>query len=391
DAGQPLDPDKVAEQVQNLKLPARIALPALLGNASYEQQLEAALNDNPQHPRPQVAKTAPIGAESVRMVPGENGLARLTTRLLKENFVTREAMKAPPKTSALNGNLNASQTGDVANEMLNEMQRNRGGDKVTEDESTYQVIVHLLNSPGTADWTGEVTGPPQLFVLQTVNIVAAGKTVIVLDKSNKKLWQAALTYDVSGGGEHLPGEQPQFGDGPVVEHGGTLYVIDQAVLSAYDLSTGNARWRVPSVGVVGLFFNDAGDVYVNTTTGNPDDIKYSRQIDINKNTEDVLLKINAKNGEILWRAKPGGFISYLSGKFIYTVQSFDPNPTDEDQLSDMTLQSPALLRIKRINPKDGRVLWDYERDSCPVDVQFKDNTIELIFKRTVQVLKYVTF
>lgn len=41
--------------------------------------------------------------------------------------------------------------------------------------------------------------------------------------------------------------------------------------------------------------------------------------------------------------------------------------------------------------QNGGVLQDYERDSCPVDVQFKDNTIELVFKRTVQVLKYVTF
>ena len=77
------------------------------------------------------------------------------------------------------------------------MQRNNGGDKVSEDESRYQVTVHIPNAPGIADWTGEVTGPPQLFSLKTVNVIAAGKTVIVLDKSNKKLWQAALTYDVS--------------------------------------------------------------------------------------------------------------------------------------------------------------------------------------------------
>ena len=53
-------------------------------------------------------------------------------------------------------------------------------------------------------------------------------------------------------------------------------------MSAFDLATGNARWRLPSVGVVGLFFDDQDNVYVNTTTGNPDDIKYSRQIDINQ-------------------------------------------------------------------------------------------------------------
>ena len=185
----------------------------------------------------------------------------------------------------------------------------------------------------------------------------------------------------------------QFGAGPCVEHGDTLYVFDEAVLSAFDLSTGNARWRLPSVGVVGLFFDDAGNLYVNTTTGNPDEIKYSRQIDISKSTDDVLLKIDPKTGKTLWSVKPGGFISYLSGKFIYTVQSYDPNPTDEEPMNDLALQKPAYFRIARINPENGRIMWEYydSRDRCPVDVRFKDNSIELVFKREVQVLKYLTY
>src|ERR1700739_4123566 len=89
----------------------------------------------------------------------------------------------------------------------------------------------------------------------------------------------------------------------------------------------------PSVWVVGLFFDDHNDLYVNTTTGNPDDIKYSRQIDINKSTAAVLTKIDPANGKILWSVKPGGFVAYLSGKYIYTVESYDPNPTDKEVLS----------------------------------------------------------
>ncbi len=118
------------------------------------------------------------------------------------------------------------------------------------------------------------------------------------------------------------------------------------------MNTGNARWRLPSVGVVGLFFDNQDNVYVNTTTGNPDDIKYSRQIDISRKTEAVLFKLDPKTGKTLWRIKPGGYISYLSGKFIYTIQSYDPNPTDEDVLNDMTasLQKPPYLRIARIRP-----------------------------------------
>jgi hypothetical protein len=390
--GQPLDPVKVAAQVQNLNLPARIALPALLGNAAHEQQLEAALKDDPQQPRPKDSNPARKEMENFQLIPAENGFVQFSSRLLEEHIVAREAMKAPPKKSALDGDLNAGNTTEAVNETLNEMQRNRGGDTVSEDESRYQVTVHIPNAPGIADWTGEVTGLPQLFSLKTVNVIAAGKTVIVLDQSDKKLWQAALTYNVSTGGG-FAGRESRFGAGPCAEHGDTLYVFDQAVLSAFDLATGNARWRLPSVGVVGLFFDDQGDVYVNTTTGNPDDIRYSRQIDVTKTTEDVLLKIDPKTGRTLWSVKPGGFISYLSGKFIYTIQSFDPNPTDGEVLSDTLqgLQKPAYLRIARINPKNGRVMWEHYQDRCPIDVRFDGNSIELIFKREVQVLKYLAF
>ena len=167
------------------------------------------------------------------------------------------------------------------------------------------------------------------------------------------------------------------------------------MLTAYELNTGDARWRLPSVGVVGLFFDDQDNVYVNTTTGNPDDIKYSRQIDITRKTEAVLFKLDPKTGKTLWTIKPGGYISYLSGKFIYTIQSYDPNPTDEDVLNDMTapLQRPAYLRILRIDPHNGRIMWEYHDPigRAPIDARFHENSIELIFKREVQVLRYLTF
>ena len=391
--GGPLDPQKVEAQAQNLKLPARIALPALLANAQHEQQLEAALKDDSQHPRPKISKPLQAKAESFQLVSGKNGFVQFSVRLLEKHLVARSAMKAPPTKSALDGDLNVTKTAEVANEILNEMQRNAGGDSVTEDESRYQVTVHLPNATSASDWTGQVVGPPQLFVLKTVNVIVAGKTVIVLDKANKKLWQAALTYSIAAGGGGFFREESQFGEGPCVEHGDTLYVFDQAVLTAFELNSGNARWRLPSVGVVGLFFDDKDNVYVNTTSGNPDDIKYSRQIDVSRTTDAVLFKVDPKTGKTLWSIKPGGFISYLSGKFIYTVQSYDPNPADEEVMNDMiaAMQKPPYLRIARIRPADGRILWEHYQDRCPIDVRFNDNSIELIFKREVQMLRYLTF
>ncbi len=391
---QALDPQKVAAQAQNLTLPARIALPALLGNAQHERQLESALKDSDDSSNKRGSRPEKHIAEHFQLIPSENGYIQFASHLLEEKFETRSAMKAPPAKSALNDpNLNASQTADVANEILNGMQRDNGGGTVTEDVSRYQVSLRRTDSPDVVDWTGEVVGPPQIFPLKTVNVITAGKTVIVFDKTNKKLWEATLTYSVLGGDTEFFKEAARFGAGPAVEHGDTLYVFDQAVLTAFDLATGNARWRLPSVGIVGLFFDDQGMVYVNTTSASPDDIKYSRQIDITKSTDDVLLKVDPQTGKTLWSIKPGGFISYVSGKFIYAIQSYDPNPDDEEELNDTMagLQKPAYLRLIRISPKDGRTLWDYEQDRCPIDWQFNENSIQFIFKREVQVLRYLSF
>ena len=320
---------KLAEQAQNLNLPATDCVAGAARQRDARATIVAELKDDnrgtsPAGKRQKTCKREP----PFTLVPDQNGYLQIAVRLLEEHIVTREAMKAPPKKSALNGDLTVPRRAEAANEMLNEMQRNNGGDKVSEDQSRYQVTLHRPDS--TARPTGPVKsiGPPQLFPLKTVNVLAAGRTVIVFDKSNKKLWEASLTYPISAGQRGFGEAEPQFGDGPCVEHGDLLYVFDQAVLSAYDLATGNARWRLPSIGVVGLFFDDQGMLYVNTTTGNPDDIKYARQIDITKSTEAVLFKLDPRTGKTLWSIKPGGFICYLSGKFIYTLQSYDPNPTD---------------------------------------------------------------
>jgi outer membrane protein assembly factor BamB len=389
----PMDPAKVAAQAQNLSLPGRLALPALLANSSEQERILAELKDQDQtasgaQPSARQPKPAQNEAGYFTLIPDQNGYVQFAVRLLESHIVTREAMKAVPATSALNGDLNSSQTAAVANETLNEMQRNRGGDKISEDESLYEVTLRRPDSTGAADWIGTVTGPPVLFPLKTVNVLAAGKTVIVFDKTNKKLWQAGLTYNVAGGGRSANGEAAPFGDGPCVERDGTLYVFDQAVLTAFDLATGNARWRLPSVGVVGLFFDDKGMLYVNTTTADPENIRYSRQIDITQKIEANLLKIDPQTGRTLWSVKPGGFISYLSGKFIYTVQSYDPG---DEEASPTGIQLPAYLKIRRISPADGRVLWDHEQDRAPLDVRFRDNSIELVFKKEVQILKFFSF
>ena len=391
--GGAMNPARVGEQAQNLSLPGRLALPAVLANESEQDQIAAELKADEQTPgsaRPPAKPQAPAqnATGQFTLIPGPGGYVEFAARLLESHIVTRDAMKAAPKTSALNGDVSAANETAAINETLNEMQRNRGGSTVQEDQSLYQVSLRRPDSTGAADWTGQVTGPPALFPLKTVNVLAAGKTVIVLDKTNKKLWNATLTYNVSADNRAASGETSPFGDGPCVERGDTLFVIDQAVLTAFDLATGNARWRLPSVGIVGLFFDDQGMLYVNTTTADPENIKYSRQIDISQKIEASLLKIDPKTGKTLWTVKPGGFISYLSGKYIYTVQSYDPGDQGGSPLG---IEMPAYLKIRRISPADGQALWEKDDDRAPLAVRFQNNSIALVFKKEVQVWKFISF
>ena len=404
-AGKALDPGKVAEQAQRLPLPARIALPALLANSMHQERIMQEANDEPDDSRPRPRQGASASrladnlqsAERYSVIPSQYGSVQFSARLLESRIVARDAMKAPPKRSVLDsGDLNVTKTADVANEILNEMQRNRGGNTVEEDESRYQVAIRRPDSAEAPDWTGEVAGPPALFPLKTVNVLTAGKTVIVFDKTNKKLWQATLAYSVlNGAGAFDEGafsrENTQYGEGPCVERGNTLFIFDQAVLTAFDLATGNARWRLPSVGIAGLFFDDKGMLYVNSTTASPENIKYSRQIDVNQKTDAIFLKIDPKTGKTLWNVKPGGFISYLSGKYIYSVYIHNTS-ADEEAAASVTgvAPNPPLIHIRRINPRNGEVMWDYFQARSPLDVRFNGNMIQLLFKKEVQVLKFLS-
>jgi hypothetical protein len=383
DTGRVMDPAKVAAQAQHMTLPERIALPALLANSWSQERALAEVNDEPANKSRGAA--APSHFESVALVPTRDGLLEFSSRLLEQKTVTRAVMKAPAK-SALDGAVNVTQTAEVANEILNEMQRARGGESIQEDVSRYGVT---LRRSGVSDaWQGEVIGSPRFFPLDTVTVVAGSKTIIVLDQADKKLWQSTLNYDLARGPSFLDEESNPYGQGPCVERKDALFVFDAGVLTAFELKTGNARWRLPSVGITGLFFDDQGMMYVNSTTASPESIKFSHQININQKAVSVVLKINPASGKILWTAQPGGLVNYVAGKFIYTVQSFAPEEEEDNPYRQETgFEAQPYLRIQRLNPRNGHPMWEHFQQRAPLDVRFDKNIIRLVFKKEGQVLK----
>jgi outer membrane protein assembly factor BamB len=385
DAGKPMDPAKVAAQAQNLSLPARMALPAVLANSWSQERMLAELDENPR-PRSQ-APALPRPTEHFTIFPTGDGYLEFSSHLLERKTIAHSTLKPAPAKSVLEGPVNVTQSTEVANEILNEMQRERGAGVIQEDVSRY--AVKLRHSATGETWTGEVVGEPALLPLESVNVLAANKTLIVFDKANRKLWQTTLNFNLAH--DFQTAEPiPTYGHGPCVEYKDALYVFDPGVLSAFELKTGNARWRLPSVGITGLFFDDQGMLYVNTTTASPDQIKLSHQIDINQKIISVVLKVAPANGKILWSSQTAGLVHYVSGKFVYTLQSYEPEEEDDNPYRQETgFEKQPYLRIKRLNPKSGREMWEHFQQRAPLDVQFDKNYIRLVFKKEVQVLRSI--
>src|SRR6185369_8169665 len=170
-------------------------LPAVLSSSVHNRKTLEAMNEGPDTPQAAAQRQSP--EEPFMLVPTPEGFMRFTSQLLEEKIVTRQAMKAPPSKSALDGPVNVTKTAAVANEILNELQRNAGGDTVEEDESRY--LVKLSSADGKNEWSGEVVGPPRLHPLKTVNVLSMNKKIMVFDKQNKKVWESPLTYNVAGG------------------------------------------------------------------------------------------------------------------------------------------------------------------------------------------------
>lgn len=388
-ANRPADPAAVAARVQKLPIGARLALPALLAAGANQQRALAQLDEAMPVPHQlQTKDTARL--VHARVVPDGTGFVQFTVRLIERRFQQRQAMKDRPATSALDSSLTAAGSTAAVNEILNEMQRERSGGIITEDVSRYLVTLGRTGSAGGSSWTGEVTGPPEIYTLQTVNVLASRKTITVFDKSHKKLWEAKLNYDVM----ELPTKDGawEYGQGPCIERAGTLYVLEEGTVWAFDLGTGQVRWQIPTVGARGVFFDADGMLYVNTTTASHDTLKYPLQIDVNERRAQMILKIDPRTGKQLWCSTAGGWITCVSGKYLYSVESYQADEKDTGLLGTVTtgFEIPSHVRIRRIHPKTGKVIWEHYQQRCPLDLQIEKNSIYLLFRKELQVLKFVS-
>ena len=68
----------------------------------------------------------------------------------------------------------------------------------------------------------------------------------------------------------------------------------------------------------------------------------------------------------------------------------DPGEEGEAYTADSIAGRGSFLSIKRINPKNGQLIWEHCQDRAPLDVQFDQNNTRLVFRKEVQVLRFLT-
>jgi outer membrane protein assembly factor BamB len=333
----------------------------------------------------------PLNAMSSEFFSTGANLVELRVKLLEPKVTFVQSIK-PRGPSHIDGNLTAgSSAADVAQEVFNDIKRDQTGGVKGIDESRYEATLRRWIGAAPVEWKGEATGVPMFFSLKTVDLLVAGHQLTVFDKENKKLFEAKLAYPVNS--RYNP-EHWDHHSVPAVEGGGGLYFFDEGVVTAFSLPSGEVRWRLTSVGASKAQFDDHGLLYIDTTSGSPDDIQYSEQIKFDK-TAPVLLKIDPTSGKILWQAAKEGQGAFLTGPFLYTASAEQGGMAMANGLAEALNaprpDAPTYLHIYRLDPADGKILWDFHREEAPAEFSFRQNRFLVRFGSDVQVWKFLTF
>ena len=330
----------------------------------------------------------PLDAVSSEFFSAGQNLVELRVTLIKPNVTWVKSIK-PRGPSLINGNTTtATSATAVEEEVFNDIKRDQTGGVKSIDESTYEVRLRRWLGDQPVEWKGNVTGVPSFFSLSSVDLVVAGKGLTVFDKKNGKLFEAQLSYPINA---RFTGENPAH-LAPAAERAGVLYFFDQGVLTAFSLPGGEVRWRLTSIGITRAQFDDAGQLYVDSTGASPEDIQYSDQIKFEA-TPPVIMKVDPRTGKILWQVEKTGHHCILSGKYVYTTSAEEGGVAMATGLAEALNaprpEAPVYFHIYRLDPRTGMELWKFYREDAPDEEVFQDNQFVLRYGNDVQVWKYL--
>ena len=338
--------------------------------------------------QPASAKTpAGIGPWQTELVNAKENFISLSVKLVEARFASgRPEQSDNKRKSVLESGVTGRNASEAIAEVVGEWQREEPGLARGEDESKYAVTLHRILGGASVDWTGEVIGPPALYSLPTVDVLVAGKMIRVFDKSNKKLWEAGLGFSTA---QSTAIQRDPYAEGPdvipAVEHGNRLYFFDPGMLTCFELATGNALWRFQASGISGLQFDREGTVYVTATSGGVDHLVNSTSTDPEKRLQPVVLKLDPANGKSLWDLPRRTQSCRASGKFVYAMDASMGEPGTLTRRP-----TPEHMKLYRLENATGLVRWEHYDKRMPLSWDCQDNTIVLLFRNELQIVRFLS-
>ena len=255
--------------------------------------------------------------------------------------------------------------------------REDNGGKERTDESTYEVILTRPLDAGIPEVRATVRGHADVFSTRTLDLIAAGRTLLAFDHNNKKLWETTLASPLADPGYVRDAVDDDFtgtAAQPCVEEGGRLYFFDSEFLTAFDVPTGQPAWRVPRGGIRKLQLDGRGALYVCAGGG---DLP-------------LTLKIDAKTGKILWKAEKFQDC-IVSGGDVYATRE---TRNGEDMVNAVFDRSKAIecrWKLYKLTAGKGEVQWEWFQARRPLRIEADGKKVALLFANELQIIKSIAW
>ena len=313
-------------------------------------------------------------------------LLRCDLRLVEKKIAERTVAAIGDPSSALEEADKKAATGwgnDAAaygKALATDAAREDTGGKERTDESTYEIVLTRPLDPAIPEARATIHGHADVFSTRTLDLIAAGRTLVAFDHSNKKLWATTLAQPVAD-----PGSARDDDDAadtastaqPCVEDAGRLYFFDTAFLTAFDLATGQPAWRIPAAGIRKVQLDGGGALYVSTGSGGFD-----------PNELPLTLKLDAKSGKILWKVEKFQDC-IVSGGQVYVTRE---TRNSEDMVNAVFDRSKAIQcrwKLYKLAARSGEVQWEWFQTRRPERIEAEGRKVALLFADELQLLRSI--
>ncbi len=316
-------------------------------------------------------------------------LLRVEIRLKERNVTTRDAIKpgSEKELEATAGGAAAHSADEMKSLtalIRNDAARLNGEAVEQVDDSVYDITLKRPFEPAVAEWTGTLRGRVQVFSTPTLHLITAGTKLLAFDRANKKMWEATLGSPVQirrsdSDADGTP--QPWF------ETGGRLFFADGAFLTAFDSASGQAVWRLPSVGIRKMQMDAEGFLYVLSGNARVESLSFAMDASL-AGTVPLVMRVNSNDGKILWQVEKYQDV-WASGKDVYALRE-SQNPHDiEEQVFNRDKAIGARVKLYKLSRKDGSPLWEWFQPRRPHAVEAQGKSVALLFAEELQIIRSI--